>query len=158
MRYKRILVSLAALLICTCLFAQQKAKPIAPFKITLVTGKAFASSQLQKKKETILIYFSPTCGHCKELTKELIRQQKKLLSKQVVMITNEPLSEVKAFDAMYSLSVYPNIKIGTEGNTLLVQQYYNIQHFPFVASYSKKGKLLKILPHDMKAEEMVNQL
>lgn len=74
------------------------------------------------------------------------------------MISYQDIKEVKAFDEEYKLSSYPNIKIGSEGYTFIVQKYYNIQHFPFVAQYEKNGKLKKIISGQLKPEEIAAQL
>ncbi len=131
---------------------------IAPFKIRLVNGEGFTYSELKKDKPVILIYFSPTCDHCKTFTAAFLKRINELQSEQIIMISNEDIKEVKAFDEEYKLSSYQNIKIGSEGYTLVVQKYYNIQHFPFVAEYDKNNKLKKIISWQLKPEEIAAQL
>lgn len=131
---------------------------IAPFKIRLVNGEGFTYGQLKKDKPIILIYFSTTCDHCKTFTEAFLKRINKLQENQVIMISYEHIKEVKAFDEHYKLSHHQNIKMGSEGYTFVVQKYYNIQHFPFVATFNKNGKLKKIIPWNLKPEEMAAQL
>ena len=155
---------LLSLLLCFALginaFAQQNTKTtIAPFKITLVDGKTFTYNQLAKDKPTILVYFSPTCDHCQKFTEAMLKRKKELAGKQIVMVTYLPASETKKFDDTYHLSSVPNIKVGTEGYSFIVQKYYNVQRFPFVVEYDKEGKLSKVIPYNsQEPEEMAAQL
>lgn len=141
-------------------FAQQTNKiTIAPFKITLVDGKTFTYNQLAKDKPTILVYFSPTCDHCQKFTEAMLKRKKELAGKQIVMVTYLPVSETKKFDDTYHVSSNPNIKVGTEGYSFIVQKYYNVQRFPFVVEYDKEGKLSKVIPYNSQnPEEMAAQL
>ena len=157
--YKRIICALLAGFMCVSLFAQQNAKTtIAPFKITLVDGKTFTYKQLAKDKSTVLVYFSPTCDHCRHFTEAMLKRKKELAEKQIVMVSYLPVDEIKKFDDEYHLSSNANIKVGTEGYTFIVQKYYNVQRFPFVVEYDKGGKLNKIVPYSEKSEEMAAKL
>lgn len=144
--YKKIAGFIVLSLCLVTVFAQQNNTGIAPFKITLSNGKTFTYKQLKPNTPTVLIYFSPTCDHCKEFTKELLTYQKQLLNKQIVMVGYEPVAKVKEFDSSYQVSSKPNFKIGTEGYTFIVQKYYSVQRFPFVAMYNKQMKLVKTIP------------
>ena len=147
------------LIVFSSLFATaQGDNHIAPFKIRLTNGDGYTFEQLKKDKPVILIYFLPTCDHCKTFAEAMLRRIDKLSSDQLVMISYEDIKEVKAFDDSYKLSGHRNIKVGSEGYTFVVQKYYNIQHFPFVAEYDKNGKLKKIIPWDQKPESIANQL
>jgi thioredoxin-related protein len=158
--YKRIISVLIAGFMCVAAFAQTNSKTtIAPFKITLVNGKTYTYKELAKGKPTILVYFSPTCDHCKHFTEAMLKRKKELADKQIVMVAYEPLNLVKKFDDEYHLSSNPNIKVGTEGYTFIIQKYYNVQRFPFVAEYDKKGKLAQIVPYNsQQPEEMAAKL
>ena len=161
-KYLCVLKNLLSILSVCSLFinvaAQKNNTAIAPFKIRLVNGEGYTYEQLKKDKPVILIYFSPTCDHCKIFTQAMLKRMDKLSNSQLVMISYNDIKEVKAYDDAYKLSSHQNIKIGSEGYTFVVQKYYNIQHFPFVVEYSKSGKLKKIIPWNLKPEEMANQL
>jgi thioredoxin-related protein len=136
----------------------QSSNSIAPFKIRLTNGDGYTYEQLKKNKPVILIYFSPTCDHCKTFTEAMLKRINKLQNNQLVMISYEDIKEVKTFDDDYKLSSHENIKVGSEGYTFVVQKYYNIQHFPFVVEYDKNGKLKKIIPWNLKPEEIAAQM
>ncbi len=161
---KRIIKTCLTLLFvcytCITMYAQKNKTSIAPFKITLVDGSTYTYNQLKKDIPTVLIYFSPTCDHCKNFTTELLKHEKELTDKQIVMVTYSPMSELKPFDSTYDLSSKSFIKAGTEGYSFTVQKYYHVQQFPFIALYNKKLELVKILlPTDepqVLAEQVAN--
>jgi thioredoxin-related protein len=134
------------------------AKPLAPFEITLINNQSFKAFQLKKNEPVILMYFSPECDHCKDLTKEIVKQAKSIGTRQLVMVTYFPIAEVKKFANDLSLQKYPNIRVGTEGMTLIVQKHYNIRNFPFLVLYNKSGKLVKMFREQAPAADIVKAM
>lgn len=131
---------------------------LAPFEVTLVNGQKYKSFQLKKGEPVMLMYFSPECDHCRDLTKEILKNIKSLGNKQLTMITYFPETEVKKFVNDLGLQKYPNIKVGTEGMSLIVQKHYNIRNFPFIALYDKTGKMNKIFREQAPAAEIVKAM
>ena len=157
--YKKISFACVLALLFINLFAQQKNNTgIAPFVITMVNGKSYTYKELKPNTATVLIYFSPTCDHCKEFTKELVKHEKELKSKQIVMVGYEPINEMKKFDSLFHISTLPNFKMGTEGYTFIVQKYYSVQRFPFVAMYNKQMKLVKTIPFVTQPEDVTKDI
>jgi len=149
---------ISVLLICMYGLGQNSNSGIAPFKIRLTNGQGYTYQQLPKNKPVILIYFSPTCEHCKVFTENMLKRIDEFKNVQLVMMSYEDIREVKSFDDIYKLSSHQNIKVGSEGYTFIVQKYYNIQRFPFVAEYDKYGKLKKIIRGNLKPEDIANKL
>lgn len=137
--------------------SQYKEK-IAPFKIRLVNGEGYTFADLEKGKETTLVYFQPDCPECQAFATELTKRAGEMPEKQIVMICFASMKALKIFDKQFQLSKHPNIHLGSEGYTFVVQQYYQINHFPFVASYSKAGKLVRILNPKLGPEVMADRL
>ena len=135
------------------------ATTLAPFEITLVNDRTFKSFQLKKNEPVMLMYFSPECDHCKDLTREILKNAKSFgTSKPLIMITYFPMPEVKKFANDFSLQNYPNIKIGTEGMSLIVQKHYNIRNFPFIVLYDKNGKLVKMFREQAPSADIVKAM
>lgn len=156
-----VLKALMWLVLITCastLWGQENTPaPIAPFEITLTNGKAFKATHL-KKGPVVLMYFSPDCGHCRELIRNLLKNYTLIRNKQVVLISFHPLKEVQKFDRFFGLSLYPNILIGTEGYSFRVQKYYGIHKFPFLALYNDKGTQLQTLAGERPFAEVAGAL
>ncbi|WP_300599297.1 thioredoxin-like domain-containing protein [Niabella sp.] len=136
-------------------FSQKDKAALPPFKIRLTNGDGFTYEQVDKSKPLVLIYFSPSCEHCGAFTEALLKQKKKWTNKQIIMISYAHIRDVQAFDRLYHLSEHPDIKIGSEGQTFIVQQYYQIQHFPFIALFNKQGRLIKVIRDRLTPEAMV---
>ena len=124
-------------------FAYSQSERVPPFQMILHTGKLFRAQNLPMGKHIIIVYFSPECEECHEFTTELLKRIDDFQNASIAMITYMPVEKVKPYVADNKLDKYPNIYVGTEGNTLFVANYYNIRQFPFVALYNKNGILLK---------------
>ena len=155
---KKITFILLALNICFTVFSQQNKTGIAPFKITLLNGKSYSYNQIKKNTETVLIYFSPTCDHCKNFTTELLKHESALKNKQIIMVTYVPIEEVKPFDSLYHISTKSNFKIGTEGYAFTVRKYYNVTRFPYIVIYNKQMKLVKTLSPTEQPEILAKEI
>jgi thioredoxin-related protein len=155
---KKIILILVAFSICLNVFSQKNKTGIAPFKIALLNGKSYTYNQLKKNTPTILIYFSPTCDHCKDFTHELLKHESALKNKQIIMVTYVPIAEVKPFDSLYHITSKPNFKIGTEGYSFIVRKYYNVERFPYIVIYDKQMKLIKTLSPIEKPEVLAKEV
>lgn len=90
----------------------------------------------------MLVYFSPTCDHCQEFTRNLLQKISSFQSAQILFISYSPLAEIKRFEKDFSLNKYRLIKVGTGGYAFVVQRFYNIMNFPFIALFDKKETLI----------------
>lgn len=155
----RPLVILLLFLTSTFAFSQSKsgAQKIAPFQIRLTNGQQYTSAQLAAGP-VVLIYFSPDCDHCQNFTKDLLKNYSVVANKQVVMVTFQSMEMLKPFVSQYSLGTYPNFKVGTEGTSYLVQRYYQIRSFPYIAIYDKKGNLVRTFEGEQPHSEIFKTL
>ena len=115
-----------------------------PFAIQLTDGSSFSYKNLQTNKAVILIYFAPDCEHCRDFIKKLTGKMGALKKIQIILISYLPLPNLKKFITDFKLDQFPNVKVGTEGNSFLVPAYFKIGKFPFTALYNKVGKLVAI--------------
>lgn len=155
----RHLVIFLLLLTSTSTFSQSKsgAQKIAPFQIRLTNGQQYTSAQLAAGP-VVLVYFSPDCDHCQNFTKDLLKNYSVVANKQVVMVTFQSMEMLKPFVSQYSLGTYPNFKVGTEGTSYLVQRYYQIRSFPYIAIYDKKGNLVRTFEGEQPHSEIFKTL
>ena len=116
---------------------------VPPFRMLLANGKLFSAENLPIGKPIAIIYFSPDCEECKELTKALIERIDEAKHVSIAMITYQSVENVAGYVKKNNLNKYSNIYAGTEGSSLFVKNYYNIVTFPFMALYSKNGDLIK---------------
>lgn len=122
-------------------------KDIPPYRILNTDSAYVTPANLKKNIPVMLVYFAPDCPHCQHLTQELIKHIKEFGNTQIMMITFvQPSRQFKAmtkFVKDYGLKKYPNITVGTEGYTYLVQKFYQVSTTPYEAVYNKQHKLVQ---------------
>lgn len=114
---------------------------VPPFTILLTNGNHFGYKNLEKDKALMLIYFAPECDHCRDFIKKLTGKMNEFKKLQIIMVSHVPLPNLQRFYKDFKMDKYPNVKVGTEGNSFLVPGYFRIGKFPFIALFDKKGKL-----------------
>ena len=131
---------------------------IPSFKMTLSDGKVFNSSQLTKNKPLVLIYFAPDCDHCIVLLDQVFKKIHQLDKTNVVLVTFKPVQDLQAFEKKYQTAKYPNIKVGTEGLSYYLRNFYRLDKTPFTVVYDKTGKLAYFYKDDTPVNEMLTRL
>ena len=137
------------------LAAYQKNPNIPPFSIQTPDSSWFSKANLQPKKPTLILYFSPDCGHCQMETEEVLGKIKELNNLQIVMITSRSFQDMANFADHYKISRFPTIKIGTDPSRM-VTQFYAVKFTPFSALYDKKGMLVKVYDQGINMPELVS--
>lgn len=116
---------------------------VPPFKIINVQDSSFfKKDDLDKKKITMLIIFSPDCDHCQHVTKDLLTNAALFKKVQVVMAAFAPYEMVSKFYNDYGIAQHSNITMGVDQGYFL-GSFYSIKSFPSVFLYNKKGTLIK---------------
>ena len=149
------IASIVALLITFCaapVFSQKGKLP--PFKMIRPDGSLFRAQDLPMGKPIMIIYFSPECEECQNFTEEMMNSIEDFFKASIAMVTYLPATTLPPFIANYKLNIYPNIFVGTEGNSFFLRAYYNIQRFPFIAVYSKEGNLVKAFNREPGIEDL----
>jgi hypothetical protein len=120
-----------------------KTKGLPPFSIQLTDGTIFKSTDLQKNKPVMIIYFDPDCDHCHAFLDKLLPSLNLFRNDQIVLVTYVPVQKVKEYVDHSDLSKYPQLKIGTEGGNYTIRYFYDVVQFPYVALHDAKGNLIK---------------
>jgi thiol-disulfide isomerase/thioredoxin len=115
---------------------------IPSFKILLSNGTYYTRQDIPKGKPVILIYFSPDCEHCQKLLNSFFPRIKEFKNSEIVLVTFKTVDEVKTFEQQYQTYKYPNLVVGTEGNTYYLRYYYKLTNTPFTVLYDKKGNMV----------------
>src|SRR4051812_48618235 len=137
------------------LAAYQKDPHIPAFKIKMPDNTWFSKADLRLGKPTLILYFSPDCGHCQLETEELLSKMKEFPNLQIVMITSRPFEDMVNFAEHYKINRFPAIKIGTDP-ARYVTTFYDVRFTPFSALYDKKGMLVKVYEKGIDMEELID--
>jgi len=132
----------------------QKNPFIPTFSIQQPDSGWFSNSNLQAKKPTLILYFSPDCGHCQVETEEILGKIRELSNLQIVMITSRPFEDMVRFADHYKINRFPTIKIGNDPSRRITR-FYDVKFTPFSALYDKKGKLIKVYDQGINMDELI---
>lgn len=158
-KMKKIFLVITALTICQFLSAQKLANQpatdtanagapymryptIPPFHLLKLDSTTYLTKDsIRKNRKTIVMYFSPTCEHCKHQTEAILADFKEFRDIEIVMATYMPFEEMKEFDEHYKIYEHPNIKVGRDEKFVL-PPFYRIKNLPYLALYDRKGNLI----------------
>ncbi|HEU5053352.1 MAG TPA: thioredoxin domain-containing protein [Hanamia sp.] len=117
----------------------------------------FTNDDLKKNKPTLLMIFSPECGHCQNETRELEKYIDHFKNVQILMVTWLPYSEMMAFYHDYKIASYPNITMGWDKKDFFLP-YYHVQMYPDMVVYDKHGKYVNSFSGMIKLQDVVDAL
>src|SRR5690242_21912926 len=109
----RAILLITLLFSCVITRAQEinSKNTIPPFNILLTNAKYLKAAELKNDASKMIIYFDPTCNHCKNFTEQLLEHEKELLKTQIIMISYASLPTIKKFETDFNLAKYSNIKV-----------------------------------------------
>jgi cytochrome oxidase Cu insertion factor (SCO1/SenC/PrrC family) len=113
----------------------------------------FTKKNLQKGKPVLLMIFSPDCGHCQNVTNELIQNIDHFKKTQILMFTWLPYRDMMLFYKNYKIAAYPKITLAWDSKYFFLP-YYHVQAYPKLIVYDKKGKFVKEFQGDIQIEEV----
>jgi thioredoxin-related protein len=129
---------------------------IPPYHILTTDSVYVTPADLPRNKAVMIIYFAPDCSHCHHLINEMKPKMKNFKDVQIVMITFvTQLRAIKDFYRDFQLKKYPNITVGTEGYTYLVQKFYQAKTTPYIALYDKNKKLIRAFDKAPNIDELI---
>lgn len=114
---------------------------------------AFTNEDLHKRKPTLIMIFSPECGHCQHTTTVLIQNIEHFKNAQILMTTWLPYSEMIKFYRDYKIANYPQITMGWDKKDFFLP-YYRVQSYPDLVVYNKKGKFVKSFSGEIKMKDV----
>jgi len=157
---KKLLILFSLVIIAGCSQAQNKPNidKIPAFHILRPDSTWFTPANLKKNTAVMIIYFGPDCSHCQHMMYEMEPKMKSFAKTQIVMVTFtdfDRLPMIRNFYRDFGLAKFPNITVGTEGHTYVVQRYYQVQTTPYIAVYDRKGNLVKAYDKAPTMDELI---
>jgi thiol-disulfide isomerase/thioredoxin len=152
---KKLLLFFSLIIVVGCSNAQNPPVAIPPYHILTTDSVYVTPANLKKNKPVMVIYFAPDCSHCQHMMAEMKPKMAEFKNVQIVMITFvENLKAIKVFYHDFDLAKYPNIIVGTEGYTYVVQKYYQVRTTPYIALYDKHDRLVSAYDKPPKIEDL----
>ena len=117
----------------------------------------FTREDLQKKKPTVFIIFSPDCEHCQHETEALIANIDKFKDAQIVMVDYLPHEEMIKFYKNYKIADYPMITMGRDAK-FFFPIFFRVESLPAIYVYDKKGKFKQAFSGSVKIDKIAEAL
>lgn len=117
----------------------------------------FTNENLKNRKPTLLMIFSPECGHCQNETREITKQIDQFKNVQILMVTWLPYSEMLTFYHNYKIAEYPQITMGWDKKDFFLP-YYHVQMYPDLVVYDKHGKYVKSFNGEINLDDVLKAL
>ena len=115
---------------------------IPPFHLLKLDSATYLTrDDIRKHRQTMIMFFSPDCDHCKHETESILANFKKFKDIEIVMATYQPFNELKEFNEHYRIFEHPNIKMGRDEKFFLAP-FSKIRNLPYLALYDKNGNLI----------------
>jgi len=74
----------------------------------------FHTADIPEGRPIVMLFFSPTCGHCQEETASLLKKMDSLKHVNFYFLTIDPMEDMRLFNKVYRLDRYTNITIGRD--------------------------------------------
>lgn len=120
-----------------------KSDTIPAFHLQLIDSSFYISNQHSQQPFLAIIYFSPDCGHCIDLTEELIGKADSLSNILILLTAYKNLDDLRAFSQRFQLNRFSFIRVGQDISYAIVP-YYRIAYTPLVALYGPDRRLTQI--------------
>lgn len=102
----------------------------------------YINENLPAKKQLLLVLYSPDCDHCQQEAEQIVARKEDLHDTHIIMVTTFPISRMNEFAEKYGLDKMENVVMAKDPYYVLLS-FYAIRHFPYLALYDKKGKLIR---------------
>ena len=133
--------------------AYKRFPTVPPLQLLQVDSTPFTKDNLKKHQALLIMYFSPSCDHCKHQWEDMTKNMKTLKKYQVLMVTYQPFEEMVDFYKTQHISDYSNIKLARDPKFVL-PPFFRIQSLPFMALYDKKGNLITTFEGNVKMDKV----
>lgn len=117
-------------------------------------SSAFTREDLLRKREVLIIIFSPECDHCLQQVKDIIANIDKFKNFQIVMTTWLPHQQMDKFYNDNGIAKFPNIIMGRD-TKFFFPVHYSLKILPGIYVYDKKHRLKKYFEKNATVEELL---
>jgi peroxiredoxin len=119
------------------------------------SSKFNSVSVFQRGEPAVIIYFSPTCGHCQHQAEEITGRIKDFKNVQILMVSSYSMEEIQQFVASYGLDHFRNITVAQDPG-FNMGTFFELKSLPGIFVYDKKGKLKTHFETNVLANELLD--
>ncbi len=131
-----------------------KTKKLPEFTILQTDSTLFTKQQLPVSDFTIIVYFSPDCGHCQHEAKEMMRVMYSLKNSFILWVSYRDMEDIKGFAEIYGFFNHKNLIVGRDPN-YGIPSFFQVKYTPYVAVYDKKGNYIRAYEGGVEMPELL---
>ncbi|HVU56044.1 MAG TPA: hypothetical protein VHD83_13360 [Puia sp.] len=155
---KTILFFIVVISMMGCSSSSSKQETLPSFDILLPdSSNHFNTAAIQDGVPVALLYFSPDCEHCQKETESILHHINALKQMQFIFVTNDPFDRLKVFESNYSLSQYPNIKLGRDENFFLLRYFKGISP-PCLVLYDRHKEKQNVFQGETSIDTIISSI
>lgn len=156
MKYVAFLVIAFSLSASTPIFSQQASQeqssdksakdigaPVPEFTFSDKESNVYTRDDLNKEKGVVVVLFNPTCDHCQDFAREVVKYQKELLPlADIIFVGAKDMKPyLEKFIDETGLNEVPEVKVGAERSDL-IQDLFEYKSLPQINVYDKRHKMV----------------
>lgn len=115
--------------------------PMPAFMLRLPNETYFYQKDLNPKKHTVLMIFSPDCDHCIQQTRALTDSIRLFNNTQFILSTTLPMERLKDFYQSFNLSQHRKQLVAGRDVLFFFSKYFENHFLPFIAIYDPRQQL-----------------
>lgn len=132
---------------------RKKGEKLPEFTYNTLDGKPFSSNNLKANTKLMIVYFNPLCDLCQEETKEILSNINYFDNIQILMISPNPLEEVKRFVNLYQLQQFKQIIVLHDKQDEFYKKF-NAIGYPSLYLYDENKQLITAFESQTSMEEI----
>jgi peroxiredoxin len=131
----------------------QELKKLPKFQAKRLDGLAFQSENLPQQPVVVLLFHSE-CEHCQYEATNIAQQREKFEGVQILMISVEPLTKIRAFAQKYDMGFVTMLQL----NAVQMTQIFGEVSIPSIFIYDRQHRLRKHYRGEVMAETILKFL
>lgn len=113
--------------------------------VNLDSSGTISTYDIPKDKPILLMFFSPDCDHCIQMTGKMLDHMDVLKKVRIYMITPMSLQLLNTFYKNMNLEKYDNIVAGKD-EAFFFPRFYQVSTVPYIAVYDQHKVLVEAFP------------
>ena len=133
-----------------------QASSIPEFTFYKLDGTKFTQTDVQKRTNTIFIFFDVTCSHCQKETERIGNNYSKLKNTAFYMVSMDEVPAIKKFMGSYGrlLNNKKNFTLLQDKDRQFIPRFMPTR-YPAIFVYSPQGKLIKYFSGEVDMKEII---
>lgn len=153
-------LSLVFLMFNSCKTSQKTTttatKEIPYFTFYTLDSQRFTKENFDDKRTKFIFYFNSECDHCEKQAKWLSKEIERFSHLEMVFISFEEMDAINNFRDTYNFT-QKNITF-LQDTRLTFSNKFDVESFPSILIYNKKGELIKKFEGETKVEKILKYI